>query len=109
VGCILYLSKLVPKPIRLGIPFVQDFFAYDLYTAQTYQMTIIGAVSLFSRLISWFDRHVVDGVVNSVGLTTILSGQALKYNNSGFGQFYVLSIVIGLTALVAFVAYPLMF
>ena len=49
-----------------------------------------------SQLTAWFDRYVVDGVVNLVSLLTIFSGNALKYNVSGLSQFYVLTIVISI-------------
>ena len=40
-------------------------------------------------------RYIVDGAVNLVGIGTLFSGQALRYNNSGQSQFYFLSIVLG--------------
>jgi NAD(P)H-quinone oxidoreductase subunit 5 len=40
---------------------------------------------------------VVDGLVNLVGVVTIFSGQSLKYNVSGQSQFYLLTILLGLS------------
>ncbi|MFM1841886.1 MAG: dehydrogenase subunit 5, partial [Cyanobacteriota bacterium] len=57
--------------------------------------------------INWFDTVVVDGVINLIGLVTIFSGQSLKYNVTGQTQFYVLSIVLGLTLIGAFLSYSI--
>ncbi|MFM7577188.1 MAG: NAD(P)H-quinone oxidoreductase subunit F, partial [Microcystaceae cyanobacterium] len=51
------------------------------------------------RLAAWFDRYVIDGVVNLVSLATILSGSALKYNVTGQSQFYLLTIFMGVSLL----------
>lgn len=97
----VYLNDSISKPVQLPSKALQDFFAYDLYTAQFYKITIVGAVSLISKAIDWFDRFVIDGVVNLVGLATVFGGQTLKYNVSGQTQFYVLTIVTGITVLFA--------
>ncbi|TVQ41848.1 MAG: NAD(P)H-quinone oxidoreductase subunit F [Gloeocapsa sp. DLM2.Bin57] len=91
----IYLNDKITKPIVLQPQGIQDFFAYDFYTAKLYKLTIVGAVNLVSQLISWFDRFIIDGIVNLVGLVTVFSGQSLKYNVSGQTQFYALSILIG--------------
>ena len=41
-------------------------------------------------MIDWFDRYVIDGFVNLVGVSTLFSGQALKYSTSGQSQLYIL-------------------
>jgi NAD(P)H-quinone oxidoreductase subunit 5 len=76
---------------------LQDLLAYDFYTAKIYRLSIISPVDKISKLTAWFDRYLVDGVVNFVGLAAMFSGQGLKYNVSGQSQFYVLSILLGVT------------
>jgi NAD(P)H-quinone oxidoreductase subunit 5 len=96
VGGYLYLNPAVPKPIQLPWPIVQEFFAYDLYTAQIYKSTIVGLVDSTSRAMYWFDRVFVDGVSNLFGLATLFSSQSLRYSTFGQFQLYMLTIVIGL-------------
>lgn len=86
---------------------IKNFFAYDCYTLKVYQVTVVVTVNLISKLIAWFDQYIVDGFVNLIGLTTILSGQGLKYNNSGFTQSYVLSIVAGIMLFGIIICFPL--
>ncbi|MBE9204387.1 NAD(P)H-quinone oxidoreductase subunit F [Synechocystis salina LEGE 06099] len=103
----IYLNPQISKPINLPLPAVQNFFAYDLYTEKFYKITIVAIIDSISRLINWFDKTFVDGVINLIGIVTIFSGQSLKYNVSGQTQFYVLSIVLGLTLIGAFLSYSL--
>jgi NAD(P)H-quinone oxidoreductase subunit 5 len=103
----IYLNDKITKPIELKPKALQDFFAYDLYTAQLYRVTIVFVVGLVSQIIYWFDRYLVDGVINLVGLVTIFSGESLKYNVSGQTQFYFLSIFLGVILFVGVVCYPL--
>ncbi len=77
-------------------------FAYDFYLETVYEVTVVAAVGSIARLAAWFDRYIVDGAVNLVSLATIFSGNALKYNVSGQSQFYVLTIIIGVSLLMLF-------
>ena len=102
----IYLNDNIPKPIKLKPQALQDFFAYDLYTAEIYRVTIVFAVGLVSKVIYWFDRYLVDGLINLVGLATLFSGESLKYNVSGQAQFYFLSILLGVILFVSVVCFP---
>ncbi|MFP4253222.1 MAG: NAD(P)H-quinone oxidoreductase subunit F [Halothece sp.] len=85
---------------------IKSFFAYDCYTVKVYQATIVFSVNMISQIIAWADKYIVDGIVNLIGLVTMLSGQGLKYNNSGATQFYMLSIVGGVALFGAIVCLP---
>jgi NAD(P)H-quinone oxidoreductase subunit 5 len=87
---LIYSVEAIPKPVKLPIPLVQDFFANDLYVQKFYQLTIVFLVATSARVINWFDRYVIDGFVNFVGVGTLFSGQALKYSTSGQSQLYIL-------------------
>lgn len=104
---LIYLNDKIAKPIALKPKVVQDFFAYDLYTAKLYRLTIVFVVGLVSQLVAWCDRYLVDGVINFVGLATIFSGESLKYNVSGQSQFYFLSILLGVILFIGVLCFPL--
>jgi NAD(P)H-quinone oxidoreductase subunit 5 len=103
VGCILggvvTLNRTWARPMQVSLRFIQDLLAYDFYVDRLYRLTVVLIVSQFSRLSSWMDRYVVDGAVNLVGLASIMSGEFLKYSISGQSQFYLLTMVLGLSLL----------
>ncbi|MCU0567699.1 MAG: NAD(P)H-quinone oxidoreductase subunit F [Oculatellaceae cyanobacterium Prado106] len=96
LGGVVYIGNFIPKPIRLPLKGLQDLFAYDFYTPKLYRSSVVGTVDVISKLTSWFDRYLIDGLVNLVGLSSLFGGEALKYGNSGQTQFYVLTIAFGL-------------
>lgn len=104
----IYLGDRIAKPVQFKPKALQDFFAYDLYTAKLYKLTIVFFVGLISQIVSWFDRFIVDGIVNLVGIATVFSGQSLKYNVSGQTQFYFLSIFLGVVFLVIAIGWPIL-
>lgn len=92
VGAALYVSRSITNPEKLMPSGVQNLLAFDFYTPRLYRASVVFGVDILSRLTDWLDRYLVDGFVNFVGLASIFSGEALKYNNSGRLQFYVLTI-----------------
>jgi len=106
VGCVagfaVELRRSSTRPTQKLLRFLQDWFAYDFYIARVYDLTFVWAVATASAVAAWFDRYVVDGLVNLIGLATIFGGNTLKYNVSGQSQFYVLTIMLGLSLLLWF-------
>ncbi len=98
-GGVIYLNRTWARSMQAPIRFVQDLLAYDFYVDRFYRVTVVWLVSRFSSLSNWFDRYVVDGFVNLVGLVSIMGGEFLKYNVTGQSQFYMLTMLIGLSCL----------
>jgi NAD(P)H-quinone oxidoreductase subunit 5 len=99
IGGVVYVGPWIPKPVRLPLRWIQDFFANDLYTPQLYRSTIVFGVGAFSIIMDWFDRFIIDGVVNLVGLVSLVSGETLRYGNTGQSQFYILTIALASVAI----------
>jgi NADH-quinone oxidoreductase subunit L len=53
----------------------------------------------FANALAWFDRNVVDGIVNSIGALTRRSGTGLARVQTGRVQNYALGIALGLIAM----------
>jgi len=110
LGCsiagVIYLGGMVSKPVQLLWKPLQDFFAYDLYTAELYRLTIVFGVGLVSSIIALVDRYLVDGLVNLVGLASVFGGESLKYSTSGQSQFYVLTILCGISVFGMMLGWP---
>ncbi|GFE67475.1 NAD(P)H-quinone oxidoreductase subunit F [Chroococcus sp. FPU101] len=103
LGCIIgskmELRRAWARSTQLSLRFLQDLFAYDFYLDRIYQVTVVWVVATLSKITSWLDRYVIDGLVNLVSLAAILSGNTLKYNATGQSQFYILTIMIGVSLL----------
>lgn len=106
ISAFIYLNNSIAKPLNLPFKPIQNFFAYDFYTAQLYRVTIVFVVGLVSQIIYWLDRFIVDGFINLIGLATVFGGQTLRYNVSGQTQFYVLSIMLGLALFGVAICWP---
>ncbi|AFZ23212.1 NAD(P)H dehydrogenase, subunit NdhF3 family [Cylindrospermum stagnale PCC 7417] len=108
-GCslsgVIYLSN-IPKPIRLPWKGLQDLLANDFYTPRIYRLTIIFSVYQISKFADMIDRFVVDGIVNLVGLFSLLGGEGLKYSTSGQTQSYALTVLLGIGFLGMWVTWP---
>jgi len=98
-GATIYLHKAWSRSLYLPWRFIQDLLGYDFYIARLYRLTVVFAVNLISQFSAWFDRYVVDGVVNFVGFASIFSGESLKYTISGQSQSYLLTILMGVSLL----------
>lgn len=100
IGWAIAFTRQLSRPINRTTRVIQDLLAYDFYLDRVYRYTVVLVVELIARLVAWVDRYVVDGAVNFVGLATLFSGQSLRYSASGQSQAYVITILVGLAALV---------
>ncbi|MFM2061491.1 MAG: hypothetical protein RLZZ507_1161 [Cyanobacteriota bacterium] len=105
ISAVIYLGN-IPKPIRLPWQGLQNLLAYDFYTPKLYKVTIIFGVAQLSKLADMVDRFVVDGIVNFVGLFSLLGGEGLKYSTNGQTQFYAFTILLGVGILGAWMTWP---
>lgn len=99
IGYLLYANREQFKP-RILPQWLVNLLAYDFYTPTLYRNTVVLAVATLARIGDWLDRYVVDGLVNFVGLASLVSGETLKYGNTGRSQFYLLTIA-AFTVLIA--------
>lgn len=99
ISSVIYSVDSIPKPVKLPLPAVQNFFANDFYVQRFYQLTIVLLVATSARVTNWFDRYIVDGLVNFIGIGTLFGGQTLRYTTSGQSQFYILVAFSGIIVL----------
>lgn len=107
IGATVPLSKSLARSLNRPVRVLQDLLAYDFYTERLYAKTVVAAVASLSKLSSWLDRYVVDGVVNAVGLASLFGGESLKYSISGQSQLYLLTIMAGVGLIGALMTWTL--
>ncbi len=98
-GLTVQLSRSLLRSSQRYLRLAQDLLANDFFTEELYRVTVVFVVSRFSRVVSWFDRYVVDGAVNLVGMVSLMGGEGLKYSISGQSQGYIFTIVAGVSLL----------
>ncbi|PSN18418.1 NAD(P)H-quinone oxidoreductase subunit F [filamentous cyanobacterium CCP5] len=94
-GAITPLSKSLTRSMSRPLRIAQDLLAYDFYTEKLYRLTVVWAVDSMARFSNWFDRYVVDGIVNGIGLFSLLGGESLKYSITGQSQLYLFTVIVG--------------
>jgi len=55
-----------------------------------------------AHAIGWFDRYIVDALINMVAWVFIRTAALIKLVQTGRGQDYVLAVVVGLVAFIAY-------
>jgi NAD(P)H-quinone oxidoreductase subunit 5 len=104
-GINIYLHKAWSRSLQLPWRVTQDLLAYDFYIDRLYRLTVVFAVSKLSEISAWIDRYIIDGLVNLVGLSSIFSGESLKYSTSGQSQGYILTILLSLGLFTLFISW----
>ncbi len=83
------------------VPQVYRALRNKYYMDDLYQAMIDRVVLVFSGLVSWFDRNVVnDTGVNGAAETTRFTGYLLKFQQTGRMPNYALAIIVGVITLV---------
>ncbi len=100
-GCLIRLDKFGSRSLARPLRTLQDLLAFDFYTDRIYRATIVAAVAGLARLTDRFDRVVVNGSANRVGLASMASAETLKLGVNGQAQTYVLTLVVAIVLLFA--------
>jgi NADH-quinone oxidoreductase subunit L len=67
-----------------------------------YSLLIVQPLLGVARLAAWFDRHVIDALVDFCGRLPSMLGAVLRPVQGGVLQFYALAMALGLLALLGF-------
>jgi NAD(P)H-quinone oxidoreductase subunit 5 len=95
LASLMYLrGKINPEAIAAKIPFFYQLSLNKWYFDNVYNFLFVKGSRRLARQVMEVDYRVVDGAVNLTGLFTLISGEGLKYFETGRVQFYAL-IVFG--------------
>jgi NADH-quinone oxidoreductase subunit L len=86
----------------LGTLFANKFFFDQLYTA-----LVVRPLEGLALLAALFDRHVIDGAVDTVARIPVALGGIVRRTQSGLLQRYALAGVLGVLAIVVLLAWQL--
>ncbi|HEY4308178.1 MAG TPA: NADH-quinone oxidoreductase subunit L [Pirellulales bacterium] len=91
------LTRLMQSPFGLKL---YQLSTGKFYIDAIYGLLIVGPLRLLATISYWFDRWVIDGLVNLCGQVPIVCGAVLRSLQSGMVQFYALVMVLGTLVLI---------
>lgn len=93
LASLMYLrGKIDPAAIAAKIPALYQLSLNKWYFDDIYNTVFVQGLRRVARQVMEVDFRVVDGAVNLTGLVTLLSGEGLKYLETGRAQFYALIV-----------------
>lgn len=95
LAVLMYLTrKIDPAAIAAKIQPLYKLSLNKWYFDEIYDVIFIKALRRLARQVLEVDLRIVDGIVNLAGFVTLVTGEGLKYIQTGRAQFYAL-IVFG--------------
>lgn len=93
LASLMYLGrKIDPAAIAAKIPALYNLSKKKWYFDEVYYNLFVLGSRRLARQVMEVDLKVVDGLVNLTGLATLISGEGLKYLETGRAQFYALIV-----------------
>ncbi len=103
LAVLMYLQgKISEKKVFGSVPSLYNFSKNKWYLDDIYNSVFVIGSRRLARQVLEIDAKIVDGVVNLAGFATVVTGEGLKYFESGKVQFYALIIFVGVLGLVIF-------
>ncbi len=101
LSALMYFHKTIDSgAIARSIQPLYNFSLNKWYFDELYERIFAQGTRFAAREALEVDNRIVDGIVNFAGLITVISGEALKYLESGKAQFYALIIFSAVVILV---------
>ncbi len=107
VAAVLYRNKNSrPESLALGMKSLYTLAYHKFYIDEVYLFITHKIIfGLISRPVAWFDRHIVDGILNLIGNTTVFFSGSIKKMQSGEVQWYIWYFTSGVLLLTLMILY----
>nr|YP_009548015.1 NADH-plastoquinone oxidoreductase subunit 5 [Pellaea truncata]AYW14561.1 NADH-plastoquinone oxidoreductase subunit 5 [Pellaea truncata] len=80
--------------------FVQSWSLNRGYVDYYYDIFFVRSLTFFSKLVSNFDRRVIDGFVNTAGASNLFAGEGIRYGGNGRVSHYLFVLLLGIILLI---------
>nr|YP_009531805.1 subunit 5 of NADH-plastoquinone oxidoreductase [Leiosporoceros dussii]AXZ70890.1 subunit 5 of NADH-plastoquinone oxidoreductase [Leiosporoceros dussii] len=67
------------------------------YIDQYYNRILIKGTRIFAHILSYFDRWLIDGIVNGIGISSFYGGEGMRYGEGGRVSSYLFGLFFGTT------------
>ena len=99
---LLLVALLLSAPLLIGYYVSPYRLSYNkFFWDEIYDWTIIKPLRLVAAISYFFDRWIVDGLVNLCGYIPVAAGALMRSLQMGLVQFYALSMLLGVLILLA--------
>nr|YP_010512518.1 NADH dehydrogenase subunit 5 [Luetzelburgia bahiensis]UXL83842.1 NADH dehydrogenase subunit 5 [Luetzelburgia bahiensis] len=100
-------EKNIPKKILADkiINVIYDWSYNRGYIDAFYRVSLIASIRKLAKLNYFFDRQVIDGIPNGVGITSFFMGESIKYVGGGRISSYILFFFISLIIFLVVISY----
>jgi len=99
IGTFVAVGRFSKRP-ELGEPSgFGKVLANKWYVDEFYNAVIVRPLDLFAQFLVFFDKHIIDGIVNAVGSLVQYGSRQLRLIQSGLVGGYVLLMVLGILIL----------
>ena len=95
----VYRRTGLPEKIAAGFGPLYRLVRNLFWVDEFYDAVIVRPFYRASRIFAGFDRWVVDGVVNGVGIAADITGQFVKLVQTGYVRNYALLFLLGVVAI----------
>ncbi len=101
LASLIYFSKrLDPDTFPRSLQPLYYFSLNKWYLDDLYERVFVRGTRFVAREALEVDSRIVDGMVNLTGLVTMVSGEVMKYLESGKAQFYALVVFAAVVVMV---------
>ncbi len=100
---LIYEKKSINSDVFVATPMrkkINDLLLARYGFTAGYDIIGLKVVYGFSMLVDWFDRKVIDGIVNLFATISIKGGNVMRRGQTGFVQTYAAVIVLGVSLIV---------
>lgn len=99
VSFTLYVLKVPVKGLQTTFAPLLQALENRLYIDQLYERTVVSGLAGIGVTVAWFDKNLVDGLVNLVSAFFLAGSQVFKYVETGKTQFYLLIVITSVVTL----------
>ncbi len=96
LGWYLFRGGRSPRALKCRIRPLYNLVVNKFYMDHIAENMIAGGYTKLSEALNWFDKHVINGIVNGVGVMCVKAGVVLRNVQSGQISAYQRMLVVGM-------------
>jgi proton-translocating NADH-quinone oxidoreductase chain L len=96
IAYVMYVARPVAQPTEGSALKLYELSQNRFYLDELYTATVVKPANALAKFCAFFD-HILDGLIDLIGMIPSWIGTALRPIQNGLVQFYALAMILGLT------------